>query len=84
MEEINRFVQKPEDKDCPRYQTRQYIHDQYGLLQVSVNECDHDDEEGLEQTFTERLERLLEELETMNDTGMDITVTTEDGDEITL
>ena len=37
MDEINRFIQKPMDGECPKWETRQYTHPIYGLLEVSVN-----------------------------------------------
>lgn len=40
VEEINRFTQGPIDGDCPRYQTRQYLHPVYSLLEVTVDECE--------------------------------------------
>lgn len=81
MNEVNRFHQKPKRKECPRYQTRQYTHPEYGFFEVTVDECNAED---VEAEFKANVENTISEIEQMRKAEEEdqIILETEDGGEI--
>jgi len=60
---INEFIQSPIDSDCPRNRFRQYLHPEYGLIEISIDECSVED---IESALDERLDEVLEIISRVN------------------